>query len=239
MQKITFKARSKTDFDCYMQPFPASQAIPNWLKEMTPYEKSADNPDGKKLIVRDTLSNASAKKCTPMLDAITSGYIIPLTCDVQVTQVPDGVPLITWRSKLPIFDIHGPSAHKIGAPPGYTPYVFKYSNTWIPQTPPGYSVLVTAPFGHRGLPFHAVPAIIDSDKSTLEVLFPVWVKEGFEGIVEAGTPIAQITPFKRNNWKSEVTYYEDHEYAKVEEREFNRTIVNHYKKFKWSKKLYK
>ena len=81
---------------------------------------------------------------------------------------------------------------------------------------------------------------MDTDKSSLELIFPVWVRDNFSGIVEKGTPIAQIIPFKRDNWDSTFDYYEDGQYYKVvEEKNFNSTIVGHYIKNVWSKKKFK
>lgn len=240
VQTITWTARSKTEFQTKTKPYPASQAVPDWWRNMTPYDVDASNPEGKKLIVRNRFSNATFKKCTPMLDAITSGYIIPLWADVQVTPEANNYPLITWRTFQPIFEIHGLSSKEVPPPPGYDNYVYKYLCGWIPKTPPGYSILATAPFGYRDLPFLSIPAIIDTDKDGLDLLFPMWIRKGFEGIVEAGTPMVQLTPFKRTDWKSEFNYLEDGQYLTVEEeRTFNRTIVNHYVKNRWSKKTYK
>ena len=117
--------------------------------------------------------------------------------------------------------------------------VFKYLNAWMPITPPGYSCLITSPFGHKNLPFQAAPAIIDTDKSRLDLSPPGWIKEGFEGVIEKGTPLIQITPFKRENWNSEFDYYEDYEFTKLQEKTMNSNIVNHYIKKVWSKKNYK
>ena len=206
---------------------------------MTPYEVTPENPDGKKLLVRERNANTTFKKCTPMLDGLTSGYIISLWADVQVTQT-SAFPMLTWRTLHDIFEMHGPTSRLIPAPPGYDQVVFKYLNTWIPITPPGYSVMVTSPFGYQDLPFKAIPAVVDSDKSTLELVFPMWIKSGLEGIVEKGTPMIQLTPFKRDNWIAEFDTYEDGEYRTVvEETNFNSTIVSHYIKRHWSKKSYK
>ena len=194
------------------------------------------NPSGKALILENGSSNTTFRMCTPMRDALSGGYIIPLFSDVVVAQTGGG-PRITWRTKgTAVFQQHGDTALKVEAPAGYDAHVFKYINTWIPKTPPGYSVLVTAPFGYRNLPFHAVPAIVDADKSQLELIPPMWVKSGFEGVVEKGTPMVQIIPFKRDNWEAEFKYFKEGEYNIIEERTFNTTIVNHYIKNVWSKK---
>jgi hypothetical protein len=235
---IKFTAKDKYSYELCIPPFPASQAIPKWHKDMTPYQVSPDNPDGKKFILENRISNATFKKCVPMLDALTSGYIIPLWSDVQIKQTITG-PRITWRSSLEVFEQHGENSQYVENPPGYTNSVFKFMNKWIPHTPNGYSVLVIPPVGYRNLPFRAIEAVLDSDKANLEPLFPMWIKEGFEGVVEKGTPLVQVIPFKRTSWTAEFDYYADGEHKLLEDKTFNSTLVNHYIKNFWSKKSYR
>jgi len=237
-KKITFIAKDKYSYDLCERPFPAFQALPKWHRDMVPYQISPDNPDGKKFIVEGKISNATFKKCVPMLDALTSGYIIPLWSDVQIKQTITG-PRITWRTTLDVFEQHGENSQHVETPPGYTNNVFKFMNKWIPNTPSGYSVLVLPPVGYRNLPFKAIEAVLDSDKASLEPLFPMWIKEGFEGVVEKGTPLVQLIPFKRTNWKAEFDYYAEGEHKLLEDKTFNSTLVNHYIKNFWSKKSYR
>ncbi len=237
-KKIVFKARNKRESLIQSRPTPASQHIPDWWRNQTPYDKNDQNPDGKKIKIYQNIPNATFKKCTPMLDGLTSGYIISLWADVLVEQT-DTDPHITWKVSDPVFFQHGESARDIPAPKGYDQVVFKYNNTWIPKTPPGYSTLIISPIGYRDLPFYSIPAIIDTDKSQLEVVFPMWIKKKFSGIVENGTPMIQLIPFKRENWKSEFEYYEDGEFQISQEIGFHKTIVNNYVKNHWSKKSYK
>jgi len=239
-KKIEFVARNPFFWDVAPKPFPASEAVPKWWKDARPYAPSPEDPKGTKLIIENKVANLTFKKCTPMLDAITSGYIVPLWSDVQIRPTEGGAPRITWRQQeFEVFQTHGIGAEHVQRPKGYSSIVFKYMNPWIPKTPPGYSVLITTPFGYRDTPFYAIPAVIDSDRSTLEILSPVWVREGFEGIVERGTPMFQVTPFKREEWKSEFSHYEAGEYDKIEAANFNATLVNHYIRKVWSKKTYK
>ena len=237
-QKIKFIARDEYGWNVQNKPVPAATVIPQWWRDMMPYDASPESPEGKKLVVEGKVSNATAKKCTPMLDAITSGYIITLYADVQVRQTETG-PRITWRMDRDVFQQHGHSSQFVQPPTGYDNLVFKYLNTWIPVTPKGYSVLLTSPMGYRDLPFQAIPGIIDSDRSTLEIVPPMWVKSGFEGIVEAGTPMFQLTPYKRDNWEAEFSFLKEGEYYLKEENSFNKTIVNHYIKKHRSKKTYR
>jgi hypothetical protein len=239
-KKINFRARSKDEFDIQTKPYPAVKKLPKWFMNQVPYESSYNDEKTKdgKIHVRNRESNATFKKCTPMLDALGSGYIIPLWSDVEIQE--GIVPEIHWRTYRSIFELHNFNSKNIETPSGYNSQVFKYSNCWIPQTPKGYSCLITSPFGYSDLPFKSLNAIVDTDKSTLELLIPVWVKDNFSGIVEKGTPIAQIIPFKRDNWEATFDYYENDEYRNIiEEKNFNTTIVSHYIKNVWSKKNFK
>jgi hypothetical protein len=195
-------------------------------------------------MVVDGVSNATYRKCVPMLDALTTGYLIDLFGDVLVRRDGDHVSL-TWRTMKDIIDLHvpfqlhGTNSQFVSPPPGYSNTVFKYLNTWIPRTPPGYSCLITEPFGYRDTPFKAIPAVIDTDKSSIDLSFPMWLKAGFEGVVEKGTPMVQIFPFKREDWKAEYSFYKDNQFDEIQEKNFNGTIINHYIKNHWTKKRYR
>jgi len=242
-KNINFRSRSKTEFEIQLKPYPAVKQLPKWFTDMEPYSEFIPwypplENDGK-IHVRNKLVNASYKKCVPLLDGMSAGYIIPLWTDVIIEQ-ENGFPKINWKQSFDVFQEHGQSSQSIVPPVGYQNIVFKYMNTWIPQTPPGYSCLIVSPIGHHDLPFKAIPAIVDTDKSTLELIFPMWLKENFEGIVEKGTPMVQIIPFKRDNWESSFDWYDDGYYSSViESKNFNTTIVGHYLKNHWSKKKFK
>ena len=237
METIKFEARDEYGWEVADRPYPATQAVPDWWKAMTPYTKTEDNPKGNKLIVSNRNSNAGPKKCVPMLDALTSGYIIPLWSDVQVVN-QNGFKLVSWRTSENVFEQHGEQANEVQTPVGFNSEVFKFQNKWRILTPKGYSCLITQPFGYRQTGVQAIPAVIDTDRSSLEILPPVWFASDFEGILEKGTPMVQVIPFKRSDWKAEYSYLKDNEYKKLEDRNFGSTIINHYMKKVWSKKTY-
>lgn len=225
------------------KPSPAKNFIPDWYKDMVPFDKSESNPNGRKIIIDNKISNATAKKCTPMLDGMTSGYIVPLWCDIQVKQEKNKIdnkfyPKISWRIDLDVFEIHGISSRDIPAPFGYDQIVFKFLTYFNIRTPPGYSIMISSPSGHYRLPFHAIPAIIDSDKSMIDNNFPCWIQSEFEGIVEKGTPMVQITPFKRIDWKSKLSKRTFEEYQLDYAIGFDSNIINNYVRNIWSKKNY-
>jgi hypothetical protein len=95
------------------------------------------------------------------------------------------------------------------------------------------------PSYHPDLKTEIMPGIIDSDKfySPLNVLFTIknFPNDG-ELQISAGTPLAQLIPFKREKWKIR--------YGKVD-KELLHTIdsnignINrYYQKFLWSRKTY-
>ena len=236
VNEIEFVALDKYAFEVCPKPFPASQALPPWWKDASPYIKTEKNIDGKKVIIENFQSNASFKKCTPMLDLLSSGYIIPLWADVQV-RIENNSPLITWRVLRNIFESH--SAQEVEIPDGYEMQQFKFLNQWTPKLPKGYSALIIACPGYPNLPFKPMQAIIDYDKTTHVLQPPMFLKKGFEGIIEKGTPMFQIVPFKRNNWSSNFSFLEDGYNQITLDRDVKATIVNNYVKNFWEKKSYK
>jgi hypothetical protein len=236
VNEIEFVALDKYAFEVCPKPFPASQAIPIWWREASPYFKTPNDPDGKKIIVQDRESNATFKKCTPMLDLLSSGYVVPLWSDIQV-KLENGLPSISWRMKKDVFHLHNGEGVEI--PNGYQETQFKFLNQWVPKLPKGYSALIIACPGYPNNPFRAMQAIIDYDKTTHALYPPMFLKEGFEGIIERGTPMFQIIPFKRNNWVSKFSFLEDG-YDQINiDRDVKATLVNNYVKNYWEKKSYK
>jgi hypothetical protein len=65
---------------------------------------------------------------------------------------------------------------------------------------------------------------------------PFFIRDGFEGEIPVGTPIAQVFPIKRDSWQSSEhlkTY--DYNTFDVVKQSFERG----YKKLWWSKKVYR
>ena len=239
MNTIKFEYIGDYAYSVCEKPYPASQSIPQWFRDHPAYAISNKNPSGKKIIIENRQSNATAKKCTPMLDGMTSGYIIPLWADVQITQKKDG-PEISWMTTRDVFGLHGNySSDKIKPIDGFYELVLKYITYFRIRTPKGYSSIIRNPAGHYDIPFYALPAVIDTDKSVIDSNIPCWVSKSFEGIVEKGTPIAQVIPFKRENWNHDFEVINEDKFNAETDKYFNSTIVNSYIKNLWTKKVYK
>jgi hypothetical protein len=47
-----------------------------------------------------------------------------------------------------------------------------------------------------------LPGVVDTDEYIAPVNFPFVLNDiNFEGLIPAGTPMAQVIPFKRDSWK--------------------------------------
>ena len=137
----------------------------------------------------------------PVFDVIVSGYIIYSYTDISVS-TRSGQPFYEWPSFGPL-EFHpiwqapnhpDNNGHKISYP--------KWINSWAIKTPKGYSCLFIPPV-HRESNFSILPGVVDTDKYTIPVNFPFVLKNpSYTGIIPAGTPIAQVIPFKRTAWTS-------------------------------------
>lgn len=174
-------------------PKPASKFIPDWYKDLESYISGEKKPDG------NGGTSATAKRCMPIFDVISAGYIIVSPADVFISQ-RDGQPYYEW-SHFGLIQFH-PKAQAPDHPHRNGLEAFpKWINHWAIKTPKGYSTLFVQPF-HRESIFSILPGIVDTDKYTAPVNFPFTLNDTkFEGIIPAGTPIAQVIPFKRESWQ--------------------------------------
>lgn len=212
------------------KPQPASAFIPDWYKDMESYVGGIKMPDG------NGTTLATIKKCMPVFDSITAGYIIPLPADVHVS-IKNGGQHFEW-AHFGLIQFH--PVDQAPNHPSLKPYPYpKWVNPWGIRTPKGYSVLFVQPF-HRESPFTILPGIVDTDEYYSPVNFPFVINDPeFEGLIPKGTPIAQIIPFKRENWKMEFGKEKDYKeqvdvYTKLQTKFYDR-----YKTMFRSRKEYK
>jgi hypothetical protein len=86
---------------------------------------------------------------------------------------------------------------------GYHDKHFAWYPDWAVEVPEGYSVLYSQPYDRYDLPFLTTSGIIDNDKVNLPGTMPFFLSKEWVGILPAGTPYAQMMPFKREDWTSE------------------------------------
>jgi hypothetical protein len=127
------------------------------------------------------------------------------------------------------FYLH-PSADEFAAP--------KWSNPWGIKTPPGYSCLFKPPSYNPNPWFEILEGVVDTDTFFASVNFPFVLKSlEKEFMIPAGTPIAQVIPFKRDEWTHSIS--QDKEPHNSVFSYINSQFFDRYKNMFWKKKSYK
>jgi len=207
MAKITFTNTMGVSEE--FTPKPATAFIPDWYKNMESYMGAEKRPSGE----GDT--TATIKRCMPVFDVITQGYIITTYVDIYVSQKEQlddqgnlkVMPWYEWSLYAPL------SFHPIVQAPTHplqNGFAYpKLVNPWGIKTPPKHSTMFMAPV-HRENIFTIMPAVVDTDTYVAPVNFPMVLTDAnFEGLIPAGTPIAQVIPFQRESWTMELGKEED------------------------------
>lgn len=218
-------------------PKPATQSVADWYKKDNLYTT------GKGDFVSAMKSNGMGtyKACTPVVDSITSGYTIKLSAAVFVSSASDSeyIPQIKWGVHwVPLEKKPKELLSNYPTPYGHFPEFFRWITYWGIRTPDGYSTMITHPHHRYDLPFTTIGGVVDTDKHPNSLELPFFIRNGFEGIIEEGTPIAQIIPFKRDSWNSEALDFDPkykYNSLSASKLDFIRTYKNRY----WSKKVYR
>lgn len=226
----------KIEYEQYAPQFPnvvpMKSVVPQWYK-------SLDRFIGGKLNYDAGVLNVGLKLCMPFLDTLTIGYSLPLIFDVYVTQTEQG-PQINWNDHdiNPLGVRNGFVNSSYPKPEGFyaeTQFVWKLQTAL--QVPKGYSFLFTHPLNRPDLPFHTFSGVVDGGWVLGQGDVPFLIKKDFEGTIPAGTPIAQIIPFKQEAWKLVETKGLKEESMLNNKRSLSK-IYGWYKSTHWTKKEY-
>jgi hypothetical protein len=190
---VTFRCPPEW-FEVLPRPVPAKDGLPDWLRSM-PAEALVAELGGE---VR------TLKHCPPFLDAMRTGFLMPLVADIRVA---DGAFSWAWdppatalgrTTRSPLSFHHAEQA--IGSPLHDPERLFlKFNNFWTMELEPGWSLLVTHPVNRADLPFQTLTGLVDADLFTDGLIqFPArWLDAGYEGVLARGTPVAQCIPIRR------------------------------------------
>lgn len=224
-QEIRFNKIIDSVSDIYA-PKPASMFIPEWYREI-----EATIPRGKQ--TPDT--TLTIKKCMPVFDSITAGYIIVSPCDVYIS-IQDGEP--QYRSTISELIQFHPRKQAYNHPLSNRYQYPKWINPWAIKTPPGYSTYFKPPAHNPNDWFQILEGFVDTDIYNAMINFPfVLLNPEKEGLIPAGTPIAQVIPVKRDVWQSKITN-ETNEHKQTMDT-INSQFFNRYKSMFWQRKEYK
>lgn len=209
---------------------PAKNHIPEWYKKITKWKNNEMFEFGKGL-------NPTVKQCMPFLDSFTTGYMIVLPNDLYIKNI-NGEPFINWKAADFPPNVRKEIADLNLVPLGHYPKEFTWQTGVANTIPLGYSLLLTHPINRYDLPFTTLSGVVDGGlvmNSTGNI--PFYIKDGFEGVISQGTPIAQLIPFRQENWSSEITKGLL-KIAKNHEDSTSFVISGWYKKTFWKRKKY-
>jgi len=209
---------------------PAKNHVPEWYKKISKWKNN-------EIFEIKKGFNNTIKQCMPFFDSLTIGYMIVLSYDIYVKN-DNGVPLLTCKTTDFVPKVRDEVADSNLVPVGHYPTEFIWQTGVANTIPLGYSLLFTHPLNRHDLPFTTLCGIVDGGLIMYpRGNIPFYIKEGFEGIIPQGTPIAQLIPFRQENWSSKIT--KGLVKKGIQHNEKTNAIINGwYKKTFWTRKRY-
>ena len=214
-------------------PKPASKMLPEWYKR-----QSAGLGD----------FGSTIKRCMPIFDVMTAGYILTLPCDIYVNATnPEKLqyfvpPNVLDNLQEDLFAEHLPEqmAEYPKDPTRYHKDVLRIDPFYTVGTAKGYSSLMIQPVHGDPSPLHAFGAMIDTDTFISNGHYSFFVEKNFNGIIKQGTPLIQVIPFKRDSFATKVVRFEQAKIIlKRQGAKLRSTFTNGYKNKFRSTKEYK
>jgi hypothetical protein len=236
--KITFRHREDLA-TAFPAPKVASKFMPEWFKKLPRVPEGAG--------VRDA---GTIKRCVPVLDAVTNGYIIPVWADmvVKITKEMNEENeefvrvYVRFPGEFGMGDmVSSHSWEQVGEACPISKFKFgkilmKFTNPWVVETSPGYSCMFKSP-PHQYTDIHILEGVVDTDTYKRQVNFPfIWTgSEEGEFFFPKGTPLVHVVPFKRVEMESEVANW-DHKTMTEIDRKHETHFFDKYKKLWWHKR---
>ncbi len=191
---ISFRCQPE-DRGVIAEPVPAKSALPDWFRRLVPVDQS---------VLSATNNGLTIKRCMPFLDAMTLGYILPIAATVRLQIGEQGKKVDAgWEFDRVMVSNHG--SYQIAGHPLAERPPMKFHNYWTIQTPPGWSCLFVAPLNRPALPVEILAGVVDTDTYASLINFP-FIATGADGVhvIEKGTPLVQIIPFRRSEAELEL-----------------------------------
>ncbi|HTV68263.1 MAG TPA: hypothetical protein VMF90_06970 [Rhizobiaceae bacterium] len=188
-------------------PVPAKSVLPEWFRKLPAVDRSAESV---------TNNGLTVKRCMPFLDAMMTGYLLPIAATVRLDIRDGGRTVETgWEFDKKMVSNHGP--HQVAGNPKEPAPPCKFHNYWSIRTAPGWSCLFVPPLNRPAQPFECVAGIVDTDAYSAHIHFPFFAAAP-DGVytVERGTPLVQIIPFYRDEAKADIRAETTTEFAERE-----------------------
>jgi hypothetical protein len=178
------------DFGIIAEPVHAKTVMPDWFKRLPAIDKSHLTASNNGLTI---------KRCMPFLDALTTGWIIPVGATVRL-EIRDGGRTVDagWELDKVMVSNHG--MHQVAGNPLEPRPPCKMHNYWTIKTPPGWSCLFVPPLNRNNPVIEIVSGIVDTDTYQSLINFPFFATAP-DGVytLERGSPLVQVIPFRRES----------------------------------------
>lgn len=189
-------------------PIPSKFKLPEWYKKM-PIINDRYNTIDNFYKENEASSPFTVKKCMPVFDYLTSGYLMSYISDVYIDplKTEDNINNFIWKTPSSHTNVIT-GEHNYGQCPvsinGSKYHYIKLGLPWRIKTPPGYSSFIYQPYYQFQNKLNLFPAIVDTDSLDVSFNIPGYInsKEPFN--IKAGDPLVVIFPFKREKWKMKI-----------------------------------
>jgi hypothetical protein len=187
-------------------PIRSGKVIPAWYRNLAGKVNNVD-----------IIENSTIKRCPPVIEAMTEGWIMPLAADVEFKTNADASG-VEYRSLFykPMIENH--QLDQIKGHPDLPKPPMKFMNYWMVKVPPGYNLLFMPPLNRPDPRFTCFSGIVRGEYMEY-INFPFFFNiKNFTGVIEAGTPLVQLMIYKRDDAvdKCSVKAFSNSDVAEIE-----------------------
>jgi hypothetical protein len=190
-------------------PVPCIENLPEWLSRLPvvrhdPIARAIEGID------------SNVRRCPGVVDYVRLGYLFFMPYDLILRQESDG----SWRWNMQhggntSLDEWAPTNHDPRQvegmefdPETHFPSIVKLRFPCFINTPPGVSTAILDSFFHRNRDFEVIPGVFESDIVGDNLRIFIRMRRTDEPVyIAAGTPLAQMLPFRRE--PAELVVYDE------------------------------
>lgn len=178
------------DHGVIAEPVEAKTELPDWFRRLPAIAKSN---------LSATDNGLTVKRCMPFLDALTTGWILPLAASVRL-EIRDGGQTVEAGWEFDKVMVSNHAQHQVSGNPYAPRPPCKFHNYWTIKTPPGWSCLFVPPLNRPDAIVEVLAGVVDTDTYRSHIHFP-FVAIGPDGVhtLEKGMPLVQVIPFQRRS----------------------------------------
>lgn len=193
-----------------LRPYPASEYMPEWFKQVPSEVKLAEGDNSISDHVRKKIPNIrTVKLCPSFSDIYNEGFILPAPCDIWMRVEEDG----EWEYRLsnPSFSMedHGNNQY-VNHVNNDVKHIFKLTYPYNIIVPDGYSIRQVPMIYDYNPDWHVAYGVVESDKAPEVSIQILYTSKENEVLIKAGTPLVYYVPFKRTKYTMNIGDYKDY-----------------------------